>query len=471
MKRGAKLAVLAVALAVLVGAWYLAASVSRQQQAREADAHLELMDISVGKAEDVTAVAWDYFGDTASLTKSSGEWKNADDDSCPIDGTAAAALAEAVASVQATDRIEDVTDFAQYGLEDCPFTVVAGAGDNIVTYEIGNAAATGGQYVRLNGEDTVYVETGALAPAFQIALDDVLALESPPQDIDQVTGLAVETDVGTYELRYLSDAADVWYTSADPWFLMDEAGEPVRALDTEAVQSLLRQATELRLTGCQDWNAEDLAPYGLDEPQGTVLVGYLSQEGKQDSFVLEFGDYSAGDVYVRLAGSKMVYLVSGTVLDAFMYPDLGSMAALDPCAMDWDRLQSVLLETAEGESYEIVRSVTTPMTEDEQPEDIYTLGERSLDATAVSDWLRQLDELPADSRAAEDTQGRGMLFRLTFRQDNERFPEVTAEFEAYDSVHHLCVVNGGERYLVSRTAAEDVPEQAMEFLLQLPKEE
>ena len=222
MKRGAKLAVLAVALLVLVGAWYLAATLSRRQQAEQADAHTETIDISAGTAQELTAIAWDYFGDAVSLARDGDEWVNANDEACPIDSAAVSALAETLGSAAAVDKIEGVEDFAQYGLENCAFTVVAQAGDRAVSYEIGGTASNGGQYVRLNGEDTVYVETGLLGPAFTISIQDVLQLETMPRDIDMVTGLAVQSDAGVYELRYLDDASEVWYTDADPWFLMDE---------------------------------------------------------------------------------------------------------------------------------------------------------------------------------------------------------------------------------------------------------
>lgn len=467
MKRGARLAVLAAALAVLVGAWYLAATFSRHQQEVAADAHGETIDISVGPAEQVTAVAWDYFGDAVNLTRSGGSWEEANDETCPIDQTAADALARTVASLQATDRIEDVTDFAQYGLADCAFTVAAGAGDTVNTYEIGNIAANGGQYVRINGEDAVYVETGALAPAFQIALDDVLLLETMPQDIDMVTGLAVQTDAGVYELRYLDDAADVWYTDADPWFLMDADGEAVCPLDTDQVEDLYGLVTDLRLQNCQTWALDDPAQYGLDEPQGTVLLGYVTEDGKEESTVLQFGDYADGDVYVRLEGSEMVYRISGTVLDGLMYPDFDAMAPLHPCALDWDRLESVTIQT-EDDTYEIARTVMEPDEADGAAESVYTEGGRSLDADKVERWLRQVYELPADSRAAGGSD-RELLFTLTFRQDSAAYPEVTVRFRAYDSAHYLCSVNEEQFYLVSRTAAADVPAQAMEFLKQLPE--
>ena len=467
MKRGAKLAVLLGALLVLVGAWYLAETLSDRRQAEQAeDAHAEPTDISVGAAKDIVSLAWDYFGDTVSLTLENGTWLNANDGDCPVSQTAVEPLVEAAASAAASTVIEDVTDFDQYGLADPAFTVITATADKINTYSIGNPSPNGAYYVRLNGEDTVYVESGMFAEAFQLSVDDILSLETVPQDIGAVTGLAVESGAGVYELRCLTNAGDVWYTDASPWFLMDENSRPVRPLDTEQTQALYKLATEIQLTDCEAWDGRDMSKYGLDEPQATVLVGYQTDEGASESFVLEFGAYDGGDVYVRLGGSKMVYRVAGTVLDGLMYPDFDAMAPLDPCALNWDLLRSVTLE-ADGESYEIVRTVPAAGESGEQ-EDIYTAGDRSLDTVRVEQWLRQIYEMPADSRIGA-AEGRGELFALTFRQDSESYPEVTARFMAYDSVHDLCVVNGEEYYLVSRTSADSVKDKALELAVELPE--
>ena len=469
MKRGARLAVLLAALLVLVGAWYLAARYSdRQQQAQAVLAHEDQqMDIAVGPAEEITALAWDYFGDAVSLALEDGTWVNANDGTCPIDQNAVQTLVQAAASVTATDKIEDVTDFDQYGLADPAFTVVAASRDAVNTYAIGKQSPTGTYYVRLNGEDTVYTETGELAARFQVPLDDILQLETVPEDIETVVDLAVETDAGLYELRYLNDAADVWYTAADPWFLVDEDGAPIRPLDTDQTQTLCGLAAGLQFTRCADWNATDLAGYGLAQPQGTVLVGYLTRDGSLESFTLQFGDYVDGDVYVRLEGSKMVYLVDGTVLDRLMYPDFDAMATLDPCALDWDAMQSVSIQL-DDDSYEVVRTVAAPSDERGEPEDIYTLGDRSLDGAAVTAWQQSMDALRADSRT-DAVPGRDPVMTVTFRQDNELYPEVTIEFRGYDSARYLCVVNGEEAFLVTHTALDMMKDKALAFLVELPE--
>lgn len=469
MKRGARLAVLFVALLVLVGAWYLAANFSDRQQAEQAAEAREgeSIDISVGPADEVTALAWDYFGDAVSLALDDGTWVNANDGTCPIDQDAVQPLVQTVAALSASDKVEDVTDFDQYGLADSAFTVVAATSDKVNTYSIGKQSSTGGYYVRMNGEDTVYVESGELAARFQIPLDDVLKLETVPDDISSVVDLAVETDAGVYELRYLDDASSVWYTAADPWFLVDGNGEPIRPLDAERTETLYGLATGLEFTRCVDWNVTDLAGYGLAQPQGTVLVGYLSDGGSLESFTLEFGEYVDGDVYVRLGGSKMVYLVSGTVLDGLMYPDFDDMATLDPCALDWDKLKSMTLDI-DGESYEVIRTVAAPSEEDGEPEDIYTLGERSLDTDTVTAWQKSMDALQAESRK-DTAAGRGTELSMTFEQENELYPTVTVEFRGYDSANYLCVVNGEEYYLVTHTATDIVKDKALAFLVEQPE--
>ena len=467
MKRGAKLAVLLAALAVLIGAWLLAESMTQRHEEDLAEqANMPKTDLSVGAEEDVIALAWNYFGDAVSLRydADAGGWVNQQDPDCPIDGEAVAPLVRAVASVTASGAVEDVTDFDQYGLVDPAFTVMAGTADQVVTYAIGSTAPTGQWYVRVDGTDTVYLEDGVLAENFQIGLDDVLALESVPADIASVTALAVTTDVGDYELAWLPDGTDSWYTDTWPWFLLDESGAAVRPLDTDQVEQLYGLATKLVLTDCVSWSAGRGTEYGLDRPQGTVRVDYRDPDGKERSFTLQFGDYKDGDVYVRLAGSDMVYLVAGTVLDGLMYPDFEAMEPLAPTALDWERLESVFMEL-ERDTYTIEHSVSTPTQEGEEPEDIFTAGERSLNTERVNNWLRQVYELPADSRVGE-TEGRGMLYRFTFRQNSEQFPEVVVEFRAYDSVHHLCVVNGQEYYLVSRTSADALASNAEALILE-----
>ena len=459
MKRGARLAVLVLALAVLVGAWFLAERLSGSREAALAShAHEEEISLAVGTAEDVNAVSWNYFGDAVSLKydAEADKWLNAEDEACPINDEAVLPLVDAVASTSAVGVVENVTDFDQYGLADPAFVVMAATADKVTTYYVGNSNAAGTWYVRLDGDDKVYLEDGTLAAWFQLGLEDVLDLEHIDVKTEDVTAMAVRSDAGDYSLAQLEDPESAWYTNAFPWFLLDGAGKVRHPADTAGTEELIGLATGLTLTDCVSWSAGDGAEYGLDEPQAEVA---LTCGGNEPSVTLQFGDYDNGDVYVRLAGSELVYKIAGTVLDGLMYPDTEGLRPLSPSALDWDRLTGMTLALEEG-TYEVERTYSAQ--EGEEPEPIYTADGRSLNGEKVALWLDQVRALPADSLAPAGA-GRRELFTLTFRQDIEAFPEVTVAFYAYDSVHHLCVVNGEEFYLVSRTAADAVADNAADL--------
>ncbi len=465
MKRGARLAVLAVALAVLVGAWLLAESMTRHREEQQAvEAMAEETSIGVGPAEDVSALSWNYLGDTVSLAKRDGQWVNIDDETCPINQEAVQPLVQAVAEASASSVIADVTDFGQFGLAEPAITVLAAAGDRTATYEIGNLTVSGEYYVRVDGSGQVYAETGKLAPAFQAQLDGLLALESPPE-MARVTGLTVETAAGDYTVAYRENGGEFAFTDAYTWFRTGETGE--EPLDEDQVKALYELASKIKLLTCVTWNAQDMAEYGLDQPQGTAHVVYLDANGDQQIFTLLFGDYTQdGYVYTCIEGSKMVYLVSGTVLDGLMYPDWTAMTPMNIAPLNWAWLQSFVIQR-EGERYEIVRSVAAPDVEGGEAENVYTQGDRSLDPALVDSWLDEVYGLTADSTAPQ-AQGREELMKLTFRQAREACPTVTLELWTYDSARCLCAVNGEGWYFVSRTAAMSLWDDAQEFLVQLP---
>lgn len=306
MKRGAKLGVLVAALAVLVGAWGLINYLTTQKEA--ADAALEItdddIDLAVGEHDDVTALSWTYSESTVNLTydADSETWVNADDETCPIDQEAVDALVTAVSSTCASQEVTDVEDFEQYGLDEPTLTVTASTADATVTYAVGSTSLTGEYYVRVDGGTSVYTETGLLAGAFQVQIDDLLQLESAPEDIASVVSLSVETDVTSYTVEAVEDAAAFYCTDAYTWFLTEldgvdytaavvttaeaetevseesEASEEAAAtalittqaaaLDEDSAAALYELVSGISFLSCETWNADDLSAYGLDAPPG-----------------------------------------------------------------------------------------------------------------------------------------------------------------------------------------------------------
>ncbi len=510
MKRGAKLGILVIALAAMLGIWGLINLTTAKKEAADAALVIESdeIDIAVGEYDAVTAISWTYSDSTVSLVydEDAEEWVNADDATCPINQDEVVALITAVSSTVASQQLEDVDDFEQYGLDDPTITVTATAGDNTVTYAVGDVSSiTGEYYVQLDGGTTVYTESGLLAGAFKVQVDDLLQLESAPSDIATVLSLTVETDVTTYTIEYVEDATEIYYTDAYTWFLTAISGEEetateadsdasgeveatsaieVTALDADSAADLYALVSGISFLSCETWNAEDLSDYGLDNPQGIATLTYEDSEGEVQTFTVEFGSYTSGYVYVRLAGSGMVYLATGSVLDGLMYPDWTSMTPMTLLPLDLDTVTDIIVTLDGDYVYEIARSYTIEYIEVEveadEDEDAEEAGEgedeegaevaselvaardsgsarsdKSLDADDMDDWLDDVYSLTAAS-LADTTEGRAEVMTITFQRDSDVGSELTVTFWKYSSTQYLCQLNGETYFLISSSTVDNL---------------
>lgn len=472
MKTKAKLLAMAAALAVLGGAWVLAESMAGEQTAREAAAVRstpEHMDLSAGTAEDIRGMSWNFGGETISLVRDgeSSVWVKQGDTDCPIDSEAVESLAAAAASVKARSSISHVMDYEQYGLAEPVLTLTVTTEDHAVTYDVGGRTLDGEYYIRVDGSDTVYTETGTLLPAFGVTLDELIAMETVPEDIGEVTGLSVATDVTAYELKYTKESSGQWSGGASKWFVT--LGEETLPLEEKQAQMLCANVTEIEFLELVEWHGENPEAYGLDMPQGTATVTYTARDGGQRTFSLEFGDYTDGNVYVRMGGSPRVYTAVGSSLDGLMYPDWEAMAPLDIFPMDMTTVTGAEIRLG-GHTYEveiITGKTETPAENGEmhtEPVTCYVSNGWTLDTHDAQAWFGRLTDLKAESTAAEG-EGREELLAVTLHRQDETMPEVTLTIWGYDSSRCLCAVDGEDWYFLSRTSAEALAAEAESFLI------
>ena len=461
MKSRAKIFVLMLSAAMLTGAWALAEYMAGASSSGEtaAMANSALINLSVGTAQELCALSWSYDGQTVNLSRSSetGRWVNADDETCPLDGKKVSLLAKAAATITAEGAVKSVTDFAPYGLDKPAITIIAATAEEVAGYDLGGTSITGQSYLRRSGEDAVYLETGALADAFSIGIEDVLSLESIPKDITAVTGLSVQTEAGSYDLDWTAGSG--WAVTKD--------GER-SAIDAELARGLYEPVTELELSRCATWNAEKPAEYGLTALQGEVTVRYAAAGGGEGDFTLEFGSYVEDGVYVRFAGSDMVYIVSGTVLDGLMYPAWEEMLPVAVLPFHIESVSRISISLG-GHEYNIDRlrditEVTVGGEIMELTDIIYSCNGWVLDTGAMDGWLTAVTELTAES-ALTQTGGREELLFVTIGWDDETGDPATLEILSYDSARHLCVVSGTDRYLVSKPEAEALIAQIESILV------
>lgn len=463
MKARSKYMMLALSAAVLAGAWFLA-EVMEEQAPPAVPAGGEMAEepvISLGPGGELTALSWSWAGETVNLRRegAEGRWVNADDAACPVDQETAEALAEAAASVTAAETISGVADLSEYGLEGPPLTVVAATESAMARYDVSDMTAAGTYYARVNGENTVYAIGGELPTAFRRGVGDILALERVPEDMERVTGLSVSSEAESYTLEYTASGEAGWYRTDGP------APEP---LDGERVRRLYELATELPLERCVAWDGAEARELGFGRPQAEAVVTYRDRAGGEKSFTLEFGDYAEDGVYVRFAGSALIYLTGAEALDGLMYPRWEAMTPETVLTVDREAVSSILLRL-EGRSYEIVRleekteravgngTETVPVTDV-----IYSCNGWVLDTEAVEDWLAALGGLQTDGEEPVG-EGRQTLLRAVIAwKDGEAVP-AELELRSYDSVHSLCIL-GGRYALVPREAGEALAEGARAML-------
>ena len=484
MKRSAKIYILVGALAVCVGLYFLVSALSKEQTAKEADKAADTTDLAAGESSDITALSWTYKGDTVSLTHNadSDTWSSDSDAACPIDPDKVKTMLEAVSTVSADASIESVTDFSQYGLDKQDFIITASTADVKTEYDIGNTnTITGEYYIRVNGGDTVYTVASTLPDAFSFGLADIVKMEAVPSDIKTVTGVSVDTIGTKAELTYLEDSTGVCYTDQYHWFTVN--GGTYTPLDTDSVKTLYETITKIEWNSCVAWNATDadLAGYGLNNPQGRVSIAYTGSDGAAHEFTILFGNYSGTSVYAQIEGSRMVYLVDGTVLDGFMFADLATMAAKNVCLVDTDTVTDVDV-TLGGATYNLAKGseTVTPTAAPASPspaataaetgtetqtEEVttWTSGGTSLDADKVNAWLSQIYALSSDGNADGDA-GRQLEMSVAFHRSSADYKEITLDFYTYSSAECVCVFNGSTRTLVSRASVEDMIQDVNEFL-------
>jgi hypothetical protein len=468
MKTRAKLAVLALALVVLAGAWLLAEYMAGRFTPEEAAEEPEVVDLSAGMPGDMTALSWSYGGQTVNLGYDGGAWYNADDSACPIDSQAVEPLVQAICSLSATVVSREVEDLDPYGLDAPSLTIMAATADHIDTYQLGSASPGGGYYLCVAGSSTVYVVGDALAEVFHCSVEQLLSVQVLPEDVAQITALSVQTDVESYYLYCDEQLGLSQYDGRYSWFRSQPEGD-TPLVDGQAL-ALCRQVLDMDLTSCVSWDGEALGDYGLLTPQGTVTLDYVDSQGQTCQLCLEFGDYQAGDVYVRLAGSPVVYLAEGTVLDGLMYPDWDAMTPLDACPVDWQEVVRAVVEL-DGHTYDIQRYQETTQVQTrpdqearEVTELIYSASGWILDADLVQTWLQGLSALQGEGLAA-DVAGRESLFSVTlYRSDTELSP-VSLALYTYDSTRCLCLVNETQQLFVARDSAMALYQKLSDILI------
>jgi hypothetical protein len=454
--------IFALALIVLGGGYYILKSMDLNGKKTEAeDTDIALTSVSAG---DITNISWTYANENPSFTLSGGAWAYDADADFPAKQPALNDLAAKLTDIKASQAVAVADNLSDYGLDEPGLTLAFTAAGTTYNLAFGDVNPVSGEYYAVFNDDLtkVYAIGSELPEAFQIGLYDVLSFETIP-DVTDVGVFTVTSENGTCSIVHLNDNGGLSYNSSyTRFFTLD--GKEYKAADEAKVRDLVSDAADMVFIKCVDYKADDeaLKSYGLDNPAVTVtLENYTDVGGNTGTISLEFGNYEGENCYVRIGGSRMVYLVKAEVEDKLALFSYEDIRPDDVCLMDWETVDSIDITLDER-----VYPVNIERVYAEKSDG--TTGEASvtytfsyfgtvLDASAGEAVLEAINGLKSTG-SAEASIGRGEVISFTFHRNTATFKDMTLTLYKYDSTSDLVSFNGEMRLLVSADEVDKLVE-------------
>jgi len=472
-------------LAVLAVISVLAFGVSRYEEEKELIKNSDEVILAID-SETVSALSWEYEAGLLSFHKN-GKWIYDGDEAFPVDGEKIEELLSVFREFGVSFVIEEVEDYGQYGLEDPVCRIYFTAED--ISYEVSLGAFStidSERYVAVRetsgGTDSDGDAAGGDAPAGN---EKVYLVKDDPLDyfdaelsdlIDHEEKLSYEKIVdivfsGTEDRNIVyEEESSHTYCADDIYFLKD--GETYLPLDTSRVDSYLRTIRNLKLTNYVSYHVteEELESYGLDQPEMTITVNYLSdgeEEVLSGAYTLSVSrsheDREKGadsedaeediDAYVRIGDSQIVYQISSAEYSALMDVSYDSLRHLEVFSADFGDVSQIEIRLDDTDY------VITSRDEDDVRS--YSYLNEKIDISAFRRALRALSasEFTDEEPAQKEEIG------LTIYLDNENYPIVEIGLYRYDGTNCLAVVNGKTVSFVSRDLVVDLVETVNTIVL------
>ncbi len=499
MKRYKKIVVLLLVLAVCSIAAFAALNYEeKQEQIRNSEE--VILQIAPDTAQ---SLSWEYEddnGDTVSLAfhKTDGVWYYDEDEAFPVDETVVNDLLAVFEEFGVSFVIEEVEDYSQYGLEDPVGTIRLSASDQDYEILLGDFSTMDQERYVSIGDGSVYLVQDDPMNYYNVTLDDMLKDDDTPA-LDQVSSIQFE-GTENYSIQYEENSANT-YCSDDVYFAQLD-GESL-PLDTGNVKNYLANISTMDLQDYVTYNAteEELAEYGLDNPELTVTVDYTTEnedgEEEANTFVLhvsrsaqeraeaDSGESAAetetaeetaaaetaaqteasGDseeesvtAYVRVGDSQIVYQISSDDYEDLMAASYDSLRHREVLTADFADIYQIDI-TLEDTSY----TITSQESDEEEADNgrIYYYQEQELD---ISELQSAIEALEADSFTDEQPAEREEI-SFTVYLNNENYPQVQVQLYRYDGTYCLAVVDGEPVSLVERSYVVDLIEAVNAIVL------
>ena len=278
MKKGKRLIVLTVVLAVFVAGTVILQRVNANNEAAK-NTTAPVTVVSETDKASLSEIAYTYEGDSLRFTKDGENWKYADDPNFPLNQSKVTAMADALKKITATRTAADtMVNAGDFGLAEPSLIVTATLADGTKkTLRFGDKnSVTGDTYVNVDGSPTVYTVASSVPGNFRYKLYSLITDEAfPTLDTSTVDKLGITTPEGTANFSQHSGGSNDVYSTSFTW-LINNADGTASPADATKLSDYLTTLTGITYTGTADYDAtpEELAAYGLDNPAATIDVDY-----------------------------------------------------------------------------------------------------------------------------------------------------------------------------------------------------
>lgn len=472
MKRSKRLCILLGVLAVACVATFALSRYQAKKEQIQTNGEV-VLEIPV---DSVQALSWEYDGETLSFHKDD-QWIYDEDEAFPVDGEKIVGLLNQFSAMGAAFTIENPEDLSPYGLSDPTCSITITTDEETYTILLGGYSTMDSQRYVSIGDGNVYLVADDPLDDFDIGLRDLLDPDDIPA-FDQVSEITF-TGSENYQIFYeaYEDDSVRTYCADDVYFVQQEDG--TLPLDTDKVNSYLQTIRYLDLSDYVTYNVtdEELAQYGLDDPQLTIQVNYTeeNEDGDEvsDTFTLHISrdpeelakaEASESDsdeedteeeitAYARVGDSPIVYRLYSESYSSLMRASCDDLRHAELFTADFADITQIDV-SLEGTDY----TITTDGSGDDRT---YAYLETEVE---IDDFRSALESLQADS-FTDEAPAQKEEISLTLHLDNEAFPTVEISLYRYDGSSCLAVVDGVPTALVERSQVVDLIEAVNSIVL------
>ena len=521
MKNRKKALIIAIICLAAAAVLYLLV-VKLSQRSEDADSSDDSLVISSVDSGQITAISYEKDGKSLSFRKEDGTWYNAEDKSFPVDQDSLTTMTNALGAVSATRKLDSPEDLSEYGLDSPVLTVRYMASDGKeAEFTVGDTNdAAGGSYLKISGDDAVYLVASDFADTFNSDIYQLADMESfPTITSDSITDINVKSGSHTLEIKNDSDGGRI----------VLENGEEKENCASSSVTQFINTVTGITFKSHVEYNCKDLSKYGLDKPTADISVDYTtaetvtetSAESVQETadteetesetetvevakqLILHIGSQNEdGDYYAALDGSKEVHVVSGDTIkelvekkaadftdNTILSGSLNNAKGID-VAIGSDSWHLVKQEVAKAddmadsaetggtdsekaaETTDVAADETTADAEkvdesetetEAETEEKWYAGDTEIALTDLSSAYSDLSGMSAEKildTAAKSTGDAAISVTVKWEDDTE----TTVSFTVYDSSFHLAEINGEARKLVNKRDVEKLVEDMTALL-------